>query len=188
VCVCRGGGERPRGRRAGGGQPGHQVSAHPRRLDYRLGSARAEVPTTGRQREPWGGGERSCSGPRGERTPPAPSLLLLRRRRVLLAASCRCYSRRRSTNYILVLLFKTRFFYVAFSVLELALQTRLASNSDIHMFLHLQCHHHLAGRVFFTWTLGGMANVLGLKACTTTSWILLEWVLNAELKFHLSPY
>ena len=105
-------GGRARGRRAGGGQPRHQVSAHPRRLaapprywrrrsraislrHHRLGPAGAEVPTTGRQREPGGGGERPCSGPRGERTPPAPSLLLLRRRRVLLAASCRCYSRRR---------------------------------------------------------------------------------------------
>lgn len=124
LCVCVGEGEsgreaggRARGRRAGGGQPRHQVSAHPRRLaapprywrrrsraislrHHRLGPAGAEVPTTGRQREPGGGGERPCSGPRGERTPPAPSLLLLRRRRVLLAASCRCYSRRRSTNYI----------------------------------------------------------------------------------------
>ncbi|XP_052013696.1 translation initiation factor IF-2-like [Apodemus sylvaticus] len=95
--AARRAGARAVGGRAGGGQPRHQDSAHPRRLaapprywrrrsraislrHHRLGSAGAEVPTTGRQREAGGGGERPCSGPRGERTPPAPSLLLLRRR------------------------------------------------------------------------------------------------------------
>lgn len=104
VCVCRGGGERPRGgrarARAAGGRraapapglgapsaargtspllapavPGHLPPSPPLRVSRDRGANyRAAARAGGR------GGERPCSGPRGERTPPAPSLLLLRRR------------------------------------------------------------------------------------------------------------
>lgn len=94
-------GGRARGCRAGDGQPRHQDSAHPRRLaapprywrrrsraislrHYRLGSAGAEVPTTGRQREPGGGGREAVfRSPRRANAsstfpppaPPPPALL-----------------------------------------------------------------------------------------------------------------
>lgn len=139
LCVCVSGrgraaarraGGSARGRRAGSGQPRHQNSARPRRLAapprywrprsraislrlYRLGSAEAAAPTTPRQRELGGGGERPCSGPAqtastsstfpssGSATacPPPPAAAA---RSLKLAASCRCrcYRRRRSTNYI----------------------------------------------------------------------------------------